>query len=271
MIHSFSGTGTAFSIFFIVALCFSLAIAYFVTLSLSKRIFLVELEQVTSLGDNTNSLATEYYNLSHRKPALKKVISETCKEWNISTLDPSQNSISFTDPGFPRLIDIYHFEKKLPIRALEDKMPWLVKKLKPIYSELWNSLTISQKFILYDFAQDGFTNYKAGKDLQVLINKGLVFFDDLRLSPMTLSFQEFVLEKKNDPELRDFLIVTAKQDTWRKFKSPLLILLTALGIFVFFTQQEVYQKVTGLLAALTTLLPLLGNLLNKSYVKSDGT
>ena len=270
MTHSFSGTGTAFSILFIVGLCLSMAIAYFLTLSLTKRIFLVELEQVTSLDDKTTSLAKEYYNLSNAKPALQKMISDTCRDWDISTLDPSQNNIPFADPGFPRLIDIYYFEKKLPIRVLEDKMPWLVDKLKPVYTELWNTLTISQKFILYDFALDGFSNYKAGKDLQTLISKGLLFFDDLRLSPMTLSFQEFVLGKKDDPELKDFQVITAKEDTWKKFRSPLLILLTALGIFIFLTQQEVYQKVTGLLAALTTLVPLLSNLLNRSSGKSDG-
>ena len=270
MTHSFSGTGTAFCIFFIVALCFSLAIAYFVTLSLTKRIFLVELEQVTSLNDKTIPEATVDYNQSNIRPALQKMISDTCKEWDITTLAPPENSISFTDPAFPRLMDIYYFEKKLPIRVLEGKMPWLVHKLEPVYSELWDPLTISQKFVLYDFSLDGFTNYKAGKDLQVLISKGLLFFDDLRLSPMTLSFQEYVLGKKDDPALNEYLVKTAKEDTWKKFRSPLLIVLTALGIFVFLTQQEVYQKITGLLAAITTLLPMLSGLL-KSNGKTDGT
>jgi hypothetical protein len=269
MTHSFSGTGTAFSIFFIVALCLGLTIAYFTTVSLSRRIFLVELKEVDSLSINTSTLATEYYDLSNIGPALKEMISNTCRKWNISTLDPSKNSIPFTDPRFPRLIDIYHFEKKLPIRVLEDKMPGLIKILKPVYSELWNTLTTSQKFILYDFAQDGFTNYKAGKDLQVLLSKGLIFFDDLRLSPMTLSFQEFVLEKKDDQELRDFQLITSKQDVWRKFRTPLLILFTALGIFIFFTQQEIYQKIAGLLTSLTTLVPMLSGLFNKTPGKPD--
>ena len=66
-------------------------------------------------------------------------------------------------------------------------MPSLVKTLQPVYSKLWDPLTPRQKFILFDFAQDGFANYKAGKDLQELMEKGLVFFDDLRLSVMTLS------------------------------------------------------------------------------------
>ena len=89
---------------------------------------------------------------------------------------PQKTVSAFTDPAFPRLIDIYYFEKKLPIRVLEDKMPWLVDKLKPVYTELWNTLTVSQKFILYDFALDGFSNYKAGKDLQVAYFQRAVVF-----------------------------------------------------------------------------------------------
>ena len=234
MTHSFSGTGAAFSIFFIVGLCFSLALAYFITLSLTKRIFLVELEQVTGLDDKTKSLAKGYYNLSNSRPALQKMISDTCKDWDITSLDDSKNSISFTDPAFPRLIDIYYFEKKLPVRVLEDKMPWLLDKLGPVYGELWKPLPESQKFILFDFAQDGFANYKAGKDLQALITKGLLFFDDLRLSPMTLSFQEYVLQMKDDKDLNTYLVKTANENTWKKFKTPLFILLTAIGIFLYF-------------------------------------
>ena len=53
---------------------------------------------------------------------------------------------------------------------------------------------------------------------------------------------------------------TEKEDTWKKLKNPFLIILTAVGIFIFVTQEEVYQKITGLLATLTSLLPLLSNM-----------
>ena len=61
----------------------------------------------------------------------------------------------------------------------------------------------------------------------------------------------------------------AKEDTWKKFKTPLLVLLTCVGVFIFFTQDTIYQKVTGLLASSTSLLPLLTNLFNsKDKVKA---
>ena len=153
---------------------------------------------------------------------------------------------------------------------MEAQMPWLVKTMEPVYSTLWNSLTPRQKFILFDFAQDGFANYKAGKDLQELMEKGLVFFEDLRLCVMTVSFQEYVLRQKDDKDLRTFFESSTKENTWKKIRTPLLILLTAIGIFIFVTQDAVYQKITGLLATLTSLLPLLSNMFNKPPVKTGG-
>jgi hypothetical protein len=264
--HSFSGTGTAFSIFFIVGLCFSLTVAYFLTLSLTKRIFLMELQQVYGLTSNSTSLAVKYYRKSGIQPDIQLFIFKTYRELGIDT-PPAQNTSSSIDPRFPDFKDIYFFEKQLPLRMLEARMPWMISTMEPVYSALWTSLPPIQKFILYDFAQDGFANYKAGRDLQELMAKGLLFFDDLGLSVMTLSFQEYVLKMKEDPDINTFLTKTAKEDTWKKFKTPLLVLLTAIGIFIFATQEQTYQKITGLLTTLTSLLPLLSNMFNKPAVK----
>ncbi|HZZ75365.1 MAG TPA: hypothetical protein VFE04_05525, partial [Puia sp.] len=68
--------------------------------------------------------------------------------------------------------------------------------------------------------------------------------------------------------LNVFLIKAKKEYTWNKFKTPLLILILAAGIFIFATQEEVYQKITGLLASITTLLPLLTGLFGKPSAKS---
>jgi hypothetical protein len=147
-------------------------------------------------------------------------------------------------------------------------MPSLFETLEPVYYNLWNKLSAQHKFILYDFAQDGFANYKAGRDLQGLIGKGLLLFEDRRLTVMTLSFQEYILQQKDDPELTTSLIKAKKENTWNKIQTPLLILLLAAGIFIFATQEEVYKKITGLLATITSLLPLLTGMFGKASAKS---
>ena len=256
ILHSFSGMGTAFSIFFIVGLCFSLIIAYFLTLSLAKRIFLVELQQVTEKDTDQIDEASQLYEQKGIEPAILSMISKNGAKPNI----PPTND-------FKTLKDIYHFEKKLPLYKLEAMLPSLISTLEPVYYNLWNKLSARHKFILFDFAQDGFANYKAGKDLQALIEKGLLFFEDQRLCVMTLSFQEYILQRSADPELNTFLSQAKKENTWNRIQTPLLVLLMAAGIFIFATQEEVYKKITGLLTTITSLLPLLNGMFGKASSK----
>jgi hypothetical protein len=266
--HSFSGMGTAFSIFFIVGLCFSLTIAYFLTLSLARRIFLVELQQVVGHVDFSAKHASKLYEESGIQPAIRSMIFRTAGKLRRGSPDLSPVFSQKNDPRKPGLINIYRFEKKLPLYQLEAMMPSLIDTLEPVYYNLWNKLSARYKFILFDFAQDGFANYKAGRDLQALIEKGLLFFDGQRLSVMTLSFQEYILQMKDDPELNVFLSKAKKENTWNKIQTPLLVLLMAAGIFIFATQEEVYKKITGLLATITSLLPLLTGMFGKPSGKS---
>jgi cbb3-type cytochrome oxidase subunit 3 len=266
--HSFSGMGTAFSIFFIVGLCFSLAIAYFLTLSLARRIFLVELQQVVGEDKNNRKHASKLYEESGIQPAMRSMILGTSKQPPDDTPGSSPNEVKKDDSWEPELHDICLFEKKLPLYQLEAMMPSLINTLEPVYYNLWNKLSAQHKFILFDFAQDGFANYKAGRDLQALIDKGLLFFEDQRLNVMTLSFQEYILQQKDDPELNTFLSKAKKDNTWNKIQTPLLVLLMAAGVFIFATQEEVYKKITGLLATISSLLPLLTGMFGKSSGKS---
>jgi hypothetical protein len=266
--HSFSGTGTAFSIFFIVGLCFSLTVAYFLTLSLAKRIFLVELQEVVSQTENEENPAIELLKQSGIQPAIRSMMVNTNQQLHPGSPVMDEEEMQKNDDWLPGFRDIYLFEKKLPLSTLEAYMPWLIETLRPVYRALWKKLSERHKFILYDFAQDGFANYKAGKDLQALIDKGLLFFEDLRLCVMTLSFQEYVLQMKDDPDLNTFLTQARKEDTWKRIQTPLLILLMSAGIFIFATQEEVYKKITGLLTSLTSLLPILSGMFGKSSGKT---
>jgi len=267
--HSFSGTGTAFSIFFIVGLCFSLTIAYFLTLSLAKRIFLVELQEVVSQMEIEENAAAVLLKQSGIQPAILSMMVKTNQQLHPGSPDIDEEEMQRNEDWLPGFRDIYLFEKKLPLSTLEAHMPWLIETLKPVYRALWKKLSERHKFILFDFAQDGFANYKAGKDLQALIDKGILFFEDLRLSVMTLSFQEYVLQMKDDTDLNTFLNQAKKEDTWKRIQTPLLILMMCAGIFIFATQEEVYKKITGLITSLTSLLPMLSGMLGgKSSGKS---
>lgn len=266
--RSFSRMGAPFCIFFLVGLCFSLAIAYFLTLSLARRIFLVELQQVVGQVNYSNNQASKLYQQRGIPSVMRSIMLDALQQGHRRPRESYPNEIKINDSWKPDLHDIYLFEKKLPLYKLEAMMPSLIDTLEPVYCNLWNKLSARHKFILFDFAQDGFANYKAGKDLQALIEKGILFFDGQRLSVMTLSFQEYIIQMKDDAELNGFLNKAKKEDTWKKIQTPLLVLLMAAGIFIFATQEEVYKKITGLLTSISSLLPLLTGMFGKSSGKS---
>ena len=266
--HSFSGMGPVFSIFFMVGLCFSLTIAYFLTLSLARRIFLAELQQVAGEDKNERKHADNLYEESGIQSVMRSMILGTSQQPPDDIPGSSPGEMKKDDSWKPKLYDIYLFEKKLPLYQLEAMMPSLIDTLEPVYYNLWNKLSARHKFLLFDFAQDGFANYKAGRDLLELIGKGLLFFESQRLHVMTLSFQEYILQQKDDPELNTFLSKAKKEDTWKKIQTPLLVLLMAAGIFIFATQEDVYKKITGLLTSISSLLPLLTGMFGKPSGKS---
>jgi hypothetical protein len=267
MAHSFGGNGATFTILFLLGIAVSVTAAYFLTLSLSKRIFLRELHLVTSQFNSPKNWAGKIYAENQLSRKVKLIMLKTCRQI-MSLSDDKSVKAPINFPDSPDLWHVYHFEKRLPMRMLEATMPALVKTLAPVYNKLWSSLDARKKFLLFDFAQDGFANYKASKDLQRMTEQGLLFFDDQRLSMVTLSFQEYVLQQKDDKQLKGFLATSGKQGTWKNFRTPLFILLAAVGIFIFVTQDAIYQKITGLIASLTSLVPLLTNLFNKPGGKS---
>ena len=136
------------------------------------------------------------------------------------------------------------------------------ERMKFFYEQIWNGLDKTQKFILYDFAEDGFTNYKADYVLLGLLNKGIIKFEDQRLCLMTQSFREYILQMSDDTDVVQNMERAKKQDYWKMIKTPLLLLLTGIGIFIFISQQENYQKITVILTTLCTVIPLISSLFN---------
>jgi hypothetical protein len=234
--HSLKKPGILIPLLYIVSLCCSLLLAYFLTVSLTRRIFLLDLKRdyrpEPKHITEAETAFTEYFRDDTRRGS--PVIAATLK-------------------------DLYLSEKNLDLESFELKVLSNLTALEGFYDQLWFFLPSHQKFILYDFAQDGFSNYKSEKDLLELVTKGLLFFDDLRLTTVTLSFQEYILSQK-DESISEYISIAANSDTWKKFKTPLLIVLAGVGVFIFFTQDAIYQKLTGLLTSLTSLLPMLRDL-----------
>lgn len=166
---------------------------------------------------------------------------------------------------------IGEYEENCLSAGKEERILKIGEMLKNNYQNIWAGLSAREKFLLYDFALDGFTNYRNGYLVHGLVEQGILLFRFGRLRFMTLSFREYVLGCRKDDDIVKMEDSAKKQDSWRNIKIPLLLILAMLGLFIFFTQDLIYQKITGLFTLVGTIVPLLGILFPKySSDQEDG-
>lgn len=134
----------------------------------------------------------------------------------------------------------------------------LQDELGEVYQRIWNDLSPREQFVLYDFAIDNLANYKSGTPLHNLIQKGILCLgNNMQLHFMTHSFHNFVLNQGDNEAVVKQMKRAREQGSWQNVKTPLLLILTAVGIFIFLTQETIYQKITGLFTSLGSLVPLI--------------
>ena len=230
-------------------------IAYHLTFSLARHIFLID-------------ILTKY------KPHLEK---DTYYLPSLKCYPEKQQPIPF--PLSPECIEVIAaYEKEVIANHVtrEADIIQLQYKLERIYDKVWAALPTDEKYILYDFALDGFTNYKGGILLYTLLQKRVLRIDnDFRLVIMSQNFHNYLLSKdifnktllsKDDMAVYKYMKNARRQGSWQAFRIPLYIILSVAGIFIFLTQDELYQKVIGLFAS----IPSLAQMLTSFFGKSNG-
>jgi hypothetical protein len=149
-------------------------------------------------------------------------------------------------------------------------------RLEKPYDDLWKKLTTEEKYVLYDFALDGFTNYKAGILIYKLLHRDLLYVDrNFLLRIRSADFHNYLLSKdifnpyqenKEDIKVYKYMMSVRKQGFWQAFRVPLQVILGAAGLFIFFTQEALSQKIIGLL----TSLPFITQMLASFFERSNG-
>jgi hypothetical protein len=248
----------------------SLVLAYRITLSLAKKIFLVELFVSQSWVDKKDNWANQTLHQT-LDPRVKEILAyqygkcvATSTNTNVLLKNIPANNY------FLSLKDIGKYENNFSNELSERRILWTSRSLFVLYSKIWAGLSNREKFILYDFAIDGFANHKTAFILRDLLDKGVLFFADRRLSLVAPSFRQFILDQKGDQAVSTLMKKAEAEDSWGHFKTPLLVVMAAIGMFIFITQDAVYQKITGLFASISSLLPLLPSLFSKQSGKQNG-
>ncbi len=133
------------------------------------------------------------------------------------------------------------------------------------YEKIWSDLKSEQRFVLFDFAEDKYTNYKKAQTILELISKGILILDEKRIALdfFSLSFRNYLLSKKGTDEINKLRQEYALPGVWESMRIPILSIVAAASIFLVLTQGEFTEKISGILASAAALIPLVFKLFEK--------
>lgn len=133
-----------------------------------------------------------------------------------------------------------------------------------LYQAIWSGLSDKEKYVLYDFSQDTYTNFKNIETIYLLIQKGILVLPDDELNFFSLSFRQFLLTKKDTAEITKFRSQFSASGSWDAFRIPVLSLIAVVGIFIVATQTDFTHQVTAILTSVAALIPLVLKFFDKS-------
>jgi hypothetical protein len=147
----------------------------------------------------------------------------------------------------------------------------LQHRFEDTYEILWKSFSEQEKFVIFDFAQDEFTNPRNENTIKKLIRKGVLIYENDSLQILNESFRNFILAKSGTLELADIEKQIRKPEKWDIFRIALFIIVIAVAVFIFFTQEEVFQQITALIASLMASVSLMLKFFEQSKTSSSST
>jgi hypothetical protein len=255
--HQYAGIGSVFfknylGIFILITLLILVFCYYHLIRSITKKIFLLDYFVGQEHEAETNwlrkyfkqvdeKLLQRHFPMGIELPLTNKIIREKETEYHLTTQE-----------GAERVLRIQYI-------------------LLPQYKAIWKDLDEEERFILHDFAIDGFTNHKNVDVLYGLYQKGLIRKGQQHLEPMNYSFRNYLLGKSGTEEislLRQQLHVTSN---WGTIKMVFYGLFLAVMVFLFTTQEEVSNKIIAIVSGMVTIIPLLLRLFDKNlYTAPSG-
>ena len=130
------------------------------------------------------------------------------------------------------------------------------------YANLWDSLTNEEKFILYDLAEDGLVNTKDSFNFNLLVSKGFIISKDGLPHIFSISFRNFILTGISDYELDRIKEQINERSSWDKIKAPLILVMIAILIFVFSSQEGLFARLIIYITGLAGAIPVIVNLIS---------
>lgn len=153
---------------------------------------------------------------------------------------------------YPELVNLYKGKKQIDP---EDIVLDIELRAQFYYQVLWSASTKEEQYILYDLAQDGLVNGRNITAIKTLIRKGLIINDGEEIRVMNRSFRNYILTVTKPEQTLEMEARVNVESTWRRVRTPIMIILFTLAGFLFITQEELVSNTTAFVTASAAGLP----------------
>ena len=172
----------------------------------------------------------------------------------ISTSLLQTTVLSLYEDEYPLFIpttdsDTIYLQEKNMIDALH--------KYRNFYNYIWENCSAKEKYLLMDYAKNGFVNFKNTEVIHNLFQKGIFTVRDDETKLFSASFRSYILTQEHSQEMLNIKNVFKQDAVWQSLRIPLLIVLFGFAFFVFFTQEQTFQKIAALVAGVSSLFSIL--------------
>ena len=158
-------------------------------------------------------------------------------------------------------LDVYQqFLNKQSKDALMDRndlILYIQSSEQMLYHSLWNNCTIQEQYLIYDLAQDGLLNSKNLPDIYNLLLKGIMIHKHDRLRLFNHSFQNFVLSVISPRQALEIERASKMEGGWSNLQLPIIMIIFGMLLFLFISQQDIFNYLIGWVTAALGSIPIL--------------
>jgi hypothetical protein len=161
---------------------------------------------------------------------------------------------------------------RVPLPEQEEYILETMLDHKSRFQQIWDELPREERYFIYDFADDGYTNYKDSELLFTLLRKGLLRHDRQKdqWSIFAISFREFILRKKGSTEISRLKEKYSVPGLWATIRIPALIIIVACAVLLILTQESVSHQITVAITSVGAIVPIILEVTKRITSKGAG-
>ncbi len=216
--------------------------------SANKHIFLYASQSISSLENYLTDVIETNKNIAPQINNVREVMIRFMHQFQQITIPIHKNIFTLNEDS----------DQNENISAVYAKKQFFAPK----YNSIWNSLSLPERFMLYDLAEDELLNLTDKVTLGMLCLKGLVVFDPkhMRMRCFDKGFALFIEQGISNKDLMLMEKNAKEKGRWRGVRLGLLLIALALVGFVYVVNPNIIQGLIGVVGAITALSASLGKI-----------